>query len=172
MVSLWLVRILDMVSMRQLLHVTPSVKAAGLSCLWEKARKEAPETSGISIFSGTESMPSSALLCSGAETLKEFGLCVTAVLVPASAFWQMIPVLDHRTLVGLRDWTLGCRRKQLLDEDIDSLYWSRCVLPPDLKETRNWFGYEMHFWLVHDGAVHRQDLVSRAVMFMALPWKD
>lgn len=52
---------------RQLLHVTPPVKAAGLSCLWEKARKEAPETSVISIFSGTESMPSSALLCNGAE---------------------------------------------------------------------------------------------------------
>lgn len=64
---------------------------------------------------------------------------------------------------GQKDWTLGCRNNQLLNEATHSLCWSSWVLPPDLKETRNWFWYKMHFPFVQDGSIHRQDLVSTAV---------
>lgn len=137
--SLWLVRILDVVFMRLLLHVTLLWKLLDCPACGRKQEKRLLKQ--VSSASFLEQNPCLAQHCSavGQRDLEGTFLTwsVSAVLAPASAFWQMILVLDHRTLVGLRDLTLGCRSKQLLDEDTDSLCWSRCVLPPDLKETRN-----------------------------------
>ena len=67
---------------------------------------------------------------------------------------------------GQKGWIPGCRNNQLLNEVTYCVCWSSCVLPPELKETRNWFWYEVHFTLVQDGSIRRQDLVSGAVMFL------
>lgn len=154
--------------MVQLFHVTAPVKAAGLSWLEEKVRKQGTEISFISIFArtGSHAQLSTALQWSR-ETLRELfllGLHVTRLLAPALPDTRYLP-LTTALWWGWEDQALGCRNNQL-SEAPRSLCWKSRVLPPHLKETRNQIWYKMHFPFAQDGSICRQDLVSTAVMFL------